>query len=526
MMKVRAAFARTARVMLVVVMAPVLSPGFLAWGQRPPEGVRRILRESDFRAGKWGLAVSDLKTGEELWAKNGNRLFVPASVTKLFTVGATLDGLGSDYRFRTPVYARSGPDAEGAVEGPLVLVASGDLTLGGRSAEGETLAFADSDHTYASFLDKVGLVDVDPLAGLDALARQIAAAGVKTVRGGVLVDERIFEPASSSGSGPARVSSFVLNDQVIDFQISPGNAGEPALVDWRPRGAAIVVESRVETGGEGSAPEIRIRRRGGARFELSGTIALDADPLVRIEEMEDPAALGARLFVERLSAAGVETQEGEGSGGKDLMPDQLDGYASWVKLAELVSPPFSENAKVILKVSHNLHASTLPLLLAARNGERDFDAGMRLEGEFLRRAGLDRGEVSFAGGAGGERADRVTPRAAVRFLRYMASHRDAEAYRAALPVLGVDGTLADVVDPGSPARGKVRAKTGTLVWRSGLDGRYLLTSKALSGFLETASGRELVFAIFVNDVLVDDRAKVREAGKRLGKICEILVEAY
>ncbi len=517
---------KTARIILVGFLAAFLGDGFAAWGAPPPGEVRRLMRERDYRAGKWGLAVVDLKTGEELCARNGDRLFVPASVTKLFTVGAALDGLGSDYRFRTPVYARSGPDAEGAIAGPLVLVASGDLTLGGRTVEDETLAFTDSDHTYASFLDKVGLVEVDPLAGLDTLARQIAGAGVKTVRGGVIVDERLFEPASSSGSGPARVSSFVLNDQVVDFQIAPGKEGEAAQINWRPQGAAIAVESRVETGGEGSESQIRIVRRGGSRFEVSGKIASDAEPLVRIEEMEDPAALGAGLFVERLRAAGVEVLDGEGNSGKDQMPDQLDGYAGWVKLAELLSPPFSENTKVILKVSHNLHASTLPLLLAVRNGERDFDAGMRLEGEFFRRAGLDRGEISLAGGAGGERADRVTPRAAVRFLRYMASHRDAEAYRAALPVLGVDGTLADVVGPESPARGKVRAKTGTLIWRNGLDGRYLLTSKALSGFLETASGRELVFALFLNDVLVDDRAKVREAGKWLGKICEVLVEEY
>jgi D-alanyl-D-alanine carboxypeptidase/D-alanyl-D-alanine-endopeptidase (penicillin-binding protein 4) len=484
------------------------------------------MRTGDYRGGKWGLAVADLKTGEELCARGGDRLFVPASVTKLFTVGAALDELGSDYQFQTPVYSPSGPDAEGRIAGPLVFVASGDLTLGGRSREDGTLAFADNDHTYASFLDTVALVDVDPLAGLDALARQIAAAGVKSVDGGVHVDARLFEEAKSSGSGPERVSSFVLNDNVIDFRIEPAQEGERAAVDWRPRGEAIRVDAEVETVAEGEEIEIEISRSGHNQYRVHGEIPSGAAPVVKIEEMEDPAALGAALFAERLRSAGVDVREATDGSGKQFLPDDASGYGDWVKLAELVSPRFSENAKLVLKVSHNLHASTLPLLLAARHGERDFSAGMRLQGDFLRRAGLERGEISFAGGAGGERADRVTPRATVRFLRFMASHRDSAAYRAALPVLGVDGTLAEAVGPDSRARGKVWAKTGTLVWTNGLDGRSLLNSKALAGYMEAASGRELVFALFLNDVLVNDRTQARDAGKWLARICEALAAEY
>ena len=70
-------------------------------------------------------------------------------------------------------------------------------------------------------------------------------------------------------------------------------------------------------------------------------------------------------------------------------------------MAEYTSPPFSEYLRVILKVSHNLHASTLPLLLAARHGERTLQAGLKQEGIILKTLGVEPATISFGGGAGG-----------------------------------------------------------------------------------------------------------------------------
>ncbi len=91
------------------------------------------------------------------------------------------------------------------------------------------------------------------------------------------------------------------------------------------------------------------------------------------------------------------------------------------KVAEYTSPPLSEYVRVILKVSHNLHASTLPLLIAAHHGERTLADGMKREGNILKTLGLEPGTTSFGGGAGGSRSDLATPRATVTLLRAMAS---------------------------------------------------------------------------------------------------------
>jgi D-alanyl-D-alanine carboxypeptidase/D-alanyl-D-alanine-endopeptidase (penicillin-binding protein 4) len=199
------------------------------------------------------------------------------------------------------------------------------------------------------------------------------------------------------------------------------------------------------------------------------------------------------------------------------------------KVAQYTSPPFSEFLRVILKVSHNLHASSLPLLLAARHGERTLAAGLKHQGDDLRSLGVDPRAVSFGGGAGGDRADLATPRATVTLLRAMAKRPEFAAYDAALPILGRDGTLAKAVSETSPARGHARAKTGTYFVENRLDGTIVLTSKALAGYVDTSSGRSLVLAAFVNNIPLDApkpdysvAEATAEAGRVLGKLCEAL----
>jgi D-alanyl-D-alanine carboxypeptidase/D-alanyl-D-alanine-endopeptidase (penicillin-binding protein 4) len=205
----------------------------------------------------------------------------------------------------------------------------------------------------------------------------------------------------------------------------------------------------------------------------------------------------------------------------DALPEPA-AVAQLNKVAEFTSPPMAEHARLILKVSHNLHASELPLLVAVKNGKRTLADGLKLQHAFFAKAGIDGSSVSFGGGAGGARADHVTPRATVQLLRYMAEHKAFAAYKAGLPVLGVDGTLAKTVAPNSPARGKAFAKTGTLVWDNTGGGGVILTSKALAGYLTAANGRELAFAVFVNNVPLGDGDSARRTGETLGKLCEAI----
>jgi serine-type D-Ala-D-Ala carboxypeptidase/endopeptidase (penicillin-binding protein 4) len=490
--------------------------------------VDAVLKSPGYENARWGLLVADAQSGQVIYQRNADQLYCPASVTKLFSTAAALVDLGADYRFQTPIVRRGEVDASGTLRGDLILVAQGDLSLGGRTGKDGTLQFENNDHTYASGNSKAAIVPCDPLAGLDSLAREVHSAGIKRVIGDVLVDDRFFVSAASTGSGPSRVSPIVVNDNLIDVLVSPGSKlGEAADVQVIPRTSYVSFESRLETVAEGSSPAVIISSEGPRRFSVRGRIPLGHKPVLKVYEVDDPGSFARALLIERLRDRGVEVSASPLGENRVAQLPPREGIATLPKLAEYTSPPLKEYLRVILKVSHNLHASTLPLLIAAHHGERTLGQGLRREGEILKKLGVDVATISFGGGAGGSRSDLVTPRATIALLRAMASRSDYPAYEAALPILGRDGTLAEAVSPNSPARGHARAKTGTYWLENDLTGRAVLTSKALAGMLETASGRHLIFAFFVNDVPIDatNAEAVTEAtttaGKLLGRLCEL-----
>ncbi len=490
-----------------------------------PKRIEKVMAAPEYKHAHWGVLFADLEKGEVVYEHSADKLFVPASTTKLFTVATALDALGAGYRFETPVVRRGDVKAD-VLEGDLILIASGDLTMGGRTDAQGRIAFTNSDHTYSSTTGKSELTEPDPLAGLKELARQVAAAGIKRVTGDVLIDDRLFEQSQSSGSGPTRVTPIVVNDNVIDILITPAMAGSAAKVTWRPQTTSVRVDERVETVAAGGTSQVTVSALGYNRILVRGHVPEGRKPLVMISEVHNPSSFARSLFIEALRGHGVLVNA---SPLEWNHVDDLPALAECQKLprvALLTSPPFAENARLILKVSHNLHASTLPLLVAAKHGKRTLDEGLRLQHDFLARAGVEVETISFGGGAGGSRSDYSTPRATVQLLRAMHGRPDHEAYLKALPLLGVDGTLSTHASADSPARGKVQAKTGTLFWTNSMNGRELMTSKALAGYMSTSGGRRLAFALFVNNVHINTSEEANQAGKTLGRLCEIAYEAW
>lgn len=497
--------------------APVAAPGSLA------EAIAAVTDEERFRSAHWGLLIVDVASGEVLLEQNADKLFAPASTTKLFTVAAALAALGADHRYETALYQIGLPPADGRLEGHLVLLASGDPTLGGRTDEHGEIAYTNADHTYADGSERTELTAPDPLAGLNELARQVAAAGIRRIEGDVLVDDRLFDATESTGSGPRRVTPIVVNDNLLDIVVAPTEVGQPARIEWRPETSYYQLEADVTTGAADREAQVSLREIAPRRLRLEGSIPAGHEPLVHVHEVDDPAAFARALLIEALERADVRVAADPRSAAAAELPAP-SAYGDLPRVGLLESPPFSESARLILKVSHNLHASTLPLVLAARGGGRTLAAGLRMQGEVLGTLDVDVPTISLGGGAGGSRADYTTPRATVALLRHMATRDDAAVFRRALPILGVDGTLSTAVAADSPARGHAQAKTGTFYWQNPLAGRYLLTSKALAGYLQTSNGRDVAFAFFVNLVPIDRPSERNELGRVLGHLCEIAHE--
>jgi D-alanyl-D-alanine carboxypeptidase/D-alanyl-D-alanine-endopeptidase (penicillin-binding protein 4) len=483
--------------------------------------IKQVLERPEYKHSRWGLLVV-ADDGKPIFQHNADDLFAPASVTKLFTCAAALAEFGAEHRFRTPVYRR-GQMLDGTLKGDLILVAKGDPTLGGRTDARGHLVFKNLDHTYATFTSvQPELTETDPLAGLRALARQVYDSGIREVEGDVLIDGRLFAPAFATGSGPKIVTPIMVNDNVLDVVVSPGKAaGERASVRVRPENGFIQVDVQVRTGGKDGKVNISMEFAGLDRYVLRGSIPLGSKPVVRICPITNPQFFARGLFIETLRREGVRVQASALRQPSASLPE-ADAYAGLTRVARLESPPMSELLKVTLKVSHNLYASSLPLLLAAKHGERTLPDGLAREGKILSGLGVSVADMALESGAGGGSCDRVTPRVTVQLLRAMARRSDFAVYRSALPILGVDGTLAEVVEKDSPARGHVMAKTGTYGDNDMLNDRLFLRSKALAGYMTTKSGRHLTFAMFVNDVLLKPGEPPTREAKVIGNLCEIL----
>lgn len=166
-------------------------------------------------------------------------------------------------------------------------------------------------------------------------------------------------------------------------------------------------------------------------------------------------------------------------------------------MARYTSPLYAEYAKLILKVSHNLGANLGICLMATSKGSTTCEDGFPVLATFLDRARVERKTVQLADGRGGNPADRTTPRALAQILTYWQHTWEAQRFRTSLPVLGVDGTLADSCQS-CPSRGKVFAKTGTAAGDDALNDRLAVGAETAAGYLETRRGHFEVFFAGVN----------------------------
>src|SRR6266478_5728472 len=179
--------------------------------------IQKVISRPEFAHANFGIEFYSLDTGKVVYALNADKLFVPASTTKILTEGALLATLGADYRFHTRVY-RTGPiDKHGTLKGDLVLVANGDPNLSNRIQPDGTLAFVDEDHSYAG-----PALPGDPLLVIKQLAKDVAAKGIHKIEGRVLIDTTLFPDGPREGGTNVVMSSIMVNDNVIDLIGSPG----------------------------------------------------------------------------------------------------------------------------------------------------------------------------------------------------------------------------------------------------------------------------------------------------------------
>ena len=493
--------------------------------------VQEIMQRPEFAHSHFGVKFIEAGTGKTVYAVNSAKLFVPGSTTKLLSTGTAMELLGADYRFHTKIY-RTGPiKKDGTLDGDLVLVASGDLNLSSRIQADSTMKFEDEDHSYGG-PDSRG-VGGDPLAVIRDFAKQVAAKGIRKIKGRVLVDISVFpEGERELGTGVV-ISPVVVNDNIIDVIVTAGaSEGTPAELKINPQTSYVRILNQATTGKTGSRTTLEYGEEkqnadGTRAATLTGSIALGAKPTMSAYPVPEPSRFAATVLMEALKEQGISARiaaPGETVDFKKLAAS----YTAENAVAEHTSPPFTEEVKVTLKVSQNLHASTMPYLVGALVAHKTtgiLQAGFDQEHEFLTKAGLELSGAAQSDGAGGNAY--FTPDFMTQYLLYMSKQKDYDAFYRGLPILGKDGTLVKI-QTASPAAGHVHAKTGTYGTYDALNKKLMVTGKGLAGYMDTASGEHLILALYVNMVSVsleEAEAAQKVAGEALGAIAAAAYDA-
>ena len=122
--------------------------------------INEAIDQSRFSNARWGVFAVSLKDGRVVCARDGRKLFNPASIQKTLTAIVALDKLGADFRWKTSVLAENQIETDGTLNGNLILYGQ-------------------------------GAPDFDS-AALDNLISQLQARGLKKVKGNIIGDESFF----------------------------------------------------------------------------------------------------------------------------------------------------------------------------------------------------------------------------------------------------------------------------------------------------------------------------------------------
>ncbi|MEV4545131.1 D-alanyl-D-alanine carboxypeptidase/D-alanyl-D-alanine endopeptidase [Micromonospora echinaurantiaca] len=429
-----------------------------------------ILADSRLAGAQASVVVVDAASGETVYNRNGDRRLIPASNTKLLTSAAALELLGAGHRFHTDVLT-SGTRRAGVVSGNLHLRGGGDPTM---------LA-----------------------ADYDALAAQVAAAGVRLVTGNLVADDTRYDrtrlgPDWTWDDEPyyyaAQVSALTVAPDTdydagtVIVQAAPGaSAGDRPVLTTTPATGYLRFDNRAETVASGETSVSFEREHGSNTVVVTGQIVVGDEPESDWVTVWEPTGYAADVFRAALRKHGVRVL------GRTVLGQSTPESAATVArhdsmtLAELMVP--------FLKLSNNGHAEVLTKEIGRmRSGSGTWSAGLAAITGYVADAGLDTGTLRQRDGSGLSRRNLVPADEFVRLLAAVRAEPWFDAWYAALPIAGeperfVGGTLRSRMR-GTPAAGNVHAKTGSLTGVS-----------SLSGYVTDADGRVLAFSVLLNNYL-------------------------
>jgi len=387
----------------------------------------------------------------------------PASLMKLVTTYAALDLLGPAWTWSTPVWLQGdvhNPGPDGVLDGNLVIKGSGDPKL---------------------VLERIWL-----------LLRRVRQAGVREVRGDIVLDRSAFSDAELSPADfdgeplrpyNAQPDALLLNYKSLLLTFTPDIAHGIATIVSEPPLAGLRVDGSVPLGPgacESWRSALKADTSEPSRIRFQGSYPASCGEKVWPQAFVDPKSYNARLIAALWNESGGAVT---GSVREGSAPGSRPSF-------EIESPPLAEVVRDINKFSNNLMAQQLYLTLGLQfRGLGSADAAREVINPWLLdRLGQRAADIVIDNGSGLSRASRVSADALAMLLQSAWASPVMPEFISSLPVSGLDGTLRR--SPGMAAAnvvGKAHLKTGSL-----------RDVAAVAGYVQAPGGRRFVLVAIVN----------------------------
>jgi serine-type D-Ala-D-Ala carboxypeptidase/endopeptidase (penicillin-binding protein 4) len=442
----------------VTVRVPVAPEAVVSPAETLRNDLGAIFDKPQFERSFWSVIVRPVGSSQDIYTLNAGKLMMPGSTMKIVTAAAAAERLGWDHCFQTRVVTAAPVDS-GIVRGDLVIIGGGDPGISERS---------------------------DQPGGLRRLARQVRDAGVVRIEGGIIGDDDLFDDRGL-GEGwtldnipygySAPVGALIYNEGSVDLVVRAGAAkGDPVGIEVHPEGSGLQIDNQLVTVDESGAGALTLQRLpGSSKVTVQGKIPAKAASFVRTASVDNPTKFFASAFRHALVEEGIDVV-GEAVDIDDF--ESKPDLSQARPLATQQSLPLSELVGSMMRVSQNQYAEMLLKAIGGRGTVRDI----------LKTWGVSENSYIVADGSGLSRYNYVTSEALVRILQKMRTDaKHGAMFPQTLPVAGRDGTLARRLI-GTPAEGKVRAKTGTVD-----------NVRAIAGYVETTDGETLAFSIIANN---------------------------
>lgn len=408
-----------------------------------------------------GLYVSKLGSSSPLYNLNGTKAFVPASLTKIITAAAILDGFPVGHQFVTQILSDARIES-GVLLGSLYFKGGGDP----------------------------GLVSEN----LWVLVNELIRTGIKEVKGDLVVDSSRFEDEPYPSRTGARVdraydapvSAASFNWNCVNVYIRPGiTEGSPARVYADPENEFVVVTNKAKTGRATrlsvSRTEIKVGSGVKNQITVSGTIDFRASEQVFYKSITRAELWTGYNLKAFLKQRGVLVK-GDVKEGRLPANSQL--------LGEIKSKSISAMVADMAKFSNNFVAEILTKNLGFEvNGEPgNLSKGVEGLKAYLDRVGIARDQYSLFSPSGLNKQNSFTPTDLFKVLEDVSKRFNFfPEFLTGLPIAGVDGTLRSRFR-NLKNRGGVRAKTGFLTGVVGLAG-YAQNQEDTIGFVFMFNGK-------------------------------------